>query len=346
MKKKIDWSGLKFVIAEELGECMDCYFIRHRPGDDKKEIYVMNHQHHDGVGGFTKLLERHFSYRYEQMPEMRSFQMPKWWEKLSFLWRFLKLTQRVDIRWKKQRLDTTGKAEGFVVGFFNQSEVALIEKQIQNNGGNLNSTLFWAIDKVVTETLLLEGSERKWISPINMRGSFTTGNPYGNNAASIVLNLSGPSSPQELHQKIRQYFKDRLYIGSWLYTNMAKFIGLWGTRKMAKKIKDLGVGVYSNMGPWPPATYESSLELSQLDNWVPTAPSSQILPVGAVLMQWQGQLSFSLQIHPSLQISLEKVLEMSQKIVELVKPGEVKDFGQLEIMRYRDIDEFAVRFDQ
>lgn len=346
MKKQIDWSGMKFVIAEQLGESMDCYFIRDLGAQKPQEIYVMNHRHHDGVGAMTKLLETYFGYTYQQMPQMKSFEPPSWWQKLVHLWNFIKLTKKLETDWKSPRRDMTGKAEIVGAVFFNREEAQLCEKIAREKGASLNSSLLWALDKVVSDHLLTPRSQRKWVNPINMRGSFETPNPYGNNSASIILNLEGQPKSSEVHQKIRSYFKNRTYIGSWLYTNMAKLIGLKGTMMMAKKIKDLGVGVCSHMGNWPPEGYQTTKPDDPEENWAITAPSSQILPVALAAVQWRGKLSFTLQLHPSLGYGPEKVQQLCDELKEALFDAQAQDKGRFQYLNSQELLNNATRFDK
>lgn len=312
-KEKIDWSGMKFRIAEEMGEHMDIVFHALNP-DGEDELYIMSHKDHDGVGGFTRVLEEIEGFRYEQMPAMKKSEPLGFFARLKKLWAFIRLTRPVAILWKK-RLDKTGRASGHVTAFLAPEQVELLQEMLKQKECSVTSGLFWALDRVVTQELLKPGSERKWVSPVNMRGAVEVDNLYGNVAASVVMNFQGEVTPREIHENFRQYFKEAIYMGSWLYTNMARFIGLWGTRRIARKIKDLGVGVFSNMGPWPPASYHHPNERAGM-SWVGVAPTSQILPVACAVLQWRDRLAISLSLHPSLDLPFEKTEELLRAMLD------------------------------
>ena len=58
-RSEIDWSGLKFKIAEEMGDSMDVPWVFYDEKNDHYRYHLMNHQDYDGVGGITKLLEQY-----------------------------------------------------------------------------------------------------------------------------------------------------------------------------------------------------------------------------------------------------------------------------------------------
>ena len=130
----------------------------------------------------------------------------------------------------------------------------------KKNGANLTARGLATLDQATSELVLEPGSERKWVSPINMRTSHPSQNGYGN-VASMMMNFRGQITDVEVTEMMKVYLKERLHWGSWLYTNMAKWIGLKGTRYIAGKIKDVGTGVFSNMGNWhAQKTYYGDIE--------------------------------------------------------------------------------------
>lgn len=342
-KPKVDWSGMKFVIAEELGETMDVIYHRLQTkadGEFEDQLFVVNHKYFDGVGGLTKLLEERLKYTYEEMPAFRTPPSLTFWEKLKKLWGFIKLTRPCQTVWK-HRLDKTGRAPGHVMAFISHAVCTELEQRLKEKKETLSSRIFWALDLVVCQEFLETGSERKWISPVNMRGAVDVDDPYGNVAASVVMNFRGEVTPKDIHQRFRDYFRDRLYMGSWLYTNMARFIGLWGTRRVARKIKDLGVGVYSNMGPWPPKTYVSQSDDND-DLWGGVPPASQILPISCGVIHWKGGLAISLMIHPSLDVDLERTEAVMRRLLDTIEPA-LSERSTLRSVSAERLDKMAVR---
>jgi hypothetical protein len=318
--KEVDWSGLKFLVAEEMGECMDAIYAQYDHESQDLDFHLINHKYHDGVGGFTRLLVEKEGYDFQRMPVMQKVEKVSWFKKLGLLWRYIKLTQKCDTQWKN-RIDTTGKAEGVVFAFLTREQTKQLKDQAIQSEGTMNSLLCWALDSAAQEFFLVPGSERKWVCPVNMRGAVGKEMDYGNVAASIIMNFKDEETPASIRSHFREYFKNQIHFGAWLYTNMARFVGLKGTRKVAKKIKDVGVGVFSNMGAWPQETYHKTSQTKDNQDfkaWAVAPPASQVLPVGCAALEWEGRLSLALQLHPCLQVSLDQSNDFMLYTLKLV----------------------------
>lgn len=314
----VDWSGLKFLVAEEMGECMDAIYADYNFDTDQLQFYLVNHKYHDGVGGFSRLLVEVENYHFERMPVIKKAQKASWFKKLGLLWRYIQLTKKCQTHWKN-RIEMTGEADGAVFAFLTQEQSVKLKERASQQNGTLNSLLCWALDQAAQDFFLYPQSERKWVCPVNMRGAVGKEMDYGNVAASIVMNFKGEESPESIRSHFREYFKKQLHLGAWLYTNMARYVGLRGTRKVAKKIKDVGVGVFSNMGAWPQETYKKSTPGpdEQRKAWAAAPPTSQVLPVSCAALEWKGRVSLALQLHPCLQADLAQADEFMLHTLKL-----------------------------
>lgn len=305
-RNQIDSSGLKFLVAEEMGECMDAIYADYDFEDAELKFYLINHKYHDGVGGFTRLLVEKEGHQFEHMPVIKKAQKASWFKRPALLWRYIQLTKKCDTYWKN-RIETTGQADGAVFAFLTREQTLKLKERALQRKGSLNSLLCWALDQATQDYFLASNSERKWVCPVNMRGAVGKEMDYGNVAASIIMNLKKEESPETIRFYFRDYFKKQIHFGSWTYSNMARFIGLRATRRVAKRVKDVGVGVFSNMASWPQETYKlSSGKMEEKNNqaWAVAPPTSQVLPVSCAALEWKGQQSLALQLHPCLQTDL------------------------------------------
>lgn len=303
MKRK-DHSSIKFEVAEALGEWMNCLYLR-RDSNGALTPRFIHHSVADGTSAITQILEDEgHQVRYQK--GLKVDISPPLFKRLLLLKDFLKLTKGVKQLWRYQRVDCTGVAPNFSLIFFSKEDTQRLESLALESKVSLNSILLCALDTSVCTHLLKDGSERKWISPLNMRPTRDDSKISGNYSASIILNLpSGPSNPKELHSQIKKYFKEGLHWGSFLYSNMAALIGKKGTLKVAKSIKEVGTGVFSNLGAWPHEGIELNPDGMNPKHRAVIAPATQILPVAATAWSWQDRLSLTLQIHPSLGVPEE-----------------------------------------
>ncbi len=317
MKK--DHSGIKFEVSEELGEWMNCLYLKRN--DDQAWSYdFIHHANNDGVGAITKILEKE-GHQVTEQPQIRARPPLSLFSKLKLLKEFIDLTKSVDLKWKKKRRDTRGIPETFCLCLLTPKQTQDLHHRAEQEKVSLNSWLLFNLDAACNDLILSSNSERKWISPINMRADKEK--VYSNQSASIIVNFlkknSIANSPRNLHTEIKSYLSRNLHWGSYLYSNMAMFIGKRGTLKVADRIKEVGTGVFSNLGSWPSQGIQINKSASKLYNRrAVIAPATQILPIATTAWQWGERLSLSLQLHPSLNLEAQYSLELLRKWTELI----------------------------
>lgn len=297
---KKDFAAVKFDVAEALGEWMNCLYLKGTT--DGKELFeFIHHRDADGVSGITEILLKE-GHAVTSQPGLKMGKKPGMIFRLRALKKYINLTKRIPIRWKRKRRDITGIPAKFALAVLSEEETLLLHDRAKMMGVSLNSFLLWGLDKVVHENLLEEDSARKWVAPLNMRPADSDKFIMGNYSSSIVTNIEAAStpSPQDIHQTIKDYLKEGIHWGSQIYSNMARFIGFKGTLKVAKNIKEVGTGVFSNVGIWPHEGVELRPDGLQVKWRGVLAPSTQILPVAGTVWQWQKTLSLTLQLHPSI----------------------------------------------
>ncbi len=329
-----DYSAIKFKVSEALGEWMNCLYLKwDRQG--QMDFNFIHHTDSDGASALTKIQEAEGSI-VPSVPTQKKILKANFLEKIFLLKKFVKLTKPVAINWAQSRKDTTGVASSFFIMRFTLEQTQNLERVASERGVSANSLLLWAIDQATSALLLKENSERKWVCPINMRVSQQE--RYGNHSASIIMNILSSykdTTPEFFQSYIRHFLKSQMHWGSQIYSNMARYIGFKGTLHIAKKIKEIGTGVFSNMGAWPQPDTQCSKESNSIDHRMFVAPATQVLPVASGAFIWQGRLSLSLQIHPSLQQSEEMAQKVAQKWVENL--GIAEDF-KVDKYHWKDFD--------
>ncbi len=320
-KNKKDYSAIKFHVSEAMGEWMNCLYLK---WDEQEKLCFefIHHSDSDGASGLTKILEKEGS-SVPSVPTQKKIFKASFLEKIFLLKKFVKLTKPVNIEWAKERRDTTGIASSFFVARFNEEQSRIIDELAKKAKVSTNALLLWALDQGVSQLLLKNDSQRKWVCPINMRVNQLQ--RYGNHSASIILNgldHAKETKPTFFQESIRSFLKGQLHWGSQIYSNMARYIGLKGTLHIAKKIKEVGTGVFSNMGDWPMPDTQCSQYSNSIQNRIFITPSTQVLPVAAGAFTWQGRLTLSLQIHPSL--------GQSEDVAEKLFRQWVKNIGVIE----------------
>lgn len=322
-KAKKDYSAIKFEVSEALGEWMNCLYLKWNE-QGKMEYDFVHHTDSDGASAMTKILEREGS-KVPTIPVQKKILRANFIEKLFLLKKFIKLTKAVNIQWQKERRDCNGVPPCFFVIHFTCEQTLQLEEAAKTQEISLNSLLLWSLDQSVSSHLLKEHSERKWVCPINMR--VDQSQRYGNHSASIIINSLSPytkTSPHFFQEEVRNFLKNQMHWGSQIYSNMARYIGFKGTLHIAKKIKEIGTGVFSNMGHWPLEDTRCSAKSSGVAYRVFIPPATQVLPISAGAFTWQEKLTLSLQLHPSLAQDEQMAQKIAQNWVnQLISSSEV-----------------------
>jgi hypothetical protein len=311
--KTKDHSAVKFDVAEALGEWMNCLYLKGTK-DGFQEYDFIHHRDADGVSAITLLMEKE-GHKVLSQPGLRIDNRPSLSKRLKALKKYISLTKKVPIRWKNERIDRTGIPKTYAMIVLSKEETKAIHEKAKELNISSNSLLLWALDKAVFKELLESDSARKWVAPLNMRPSENKDQLIrGNYSASIITNLFDrpEDSPNFIHQSIKNYLKDNIHWGSFIYSNMARFIGFKGTLKVARNIKEVGTGVFSNLGIWPNEGIQINKNAKSYDWRAVLAPTTQILPVAATSWQWGENMSLTLQLHPSLNVPEETCQRLLQ----------------------------------
>ncbi|PIP95953.1 MAG: hypothetical protein COW00_02555 [Bdellovibrio sp. CG12_big_fil_rev_8_21_14_0_65_39_13] len=295
-----NYSAIKFKVAEDLGDWMGIIIPIFFPEENRFEYKFLHHQDHDGISMMTKLMTGR-GLEVLSQPTLKETQVPGRRHRMQLLSQFIQLTKKGNLKWK-HKIAKTGRPDCFAHIYLDRTGTKDLEKLAKDKEVTLTTWMLYHLDLVISKNLLDESSDRKWVLPLNMR---TQATPLqsGNHSASIILNIKNKSTPQEMHQQMRNFLKAQLQWGSSLYSNMAGLIGYRGTRWVAKKIKDVGTGVFSNLGHWPVGLNQEISASLKNEAWGVVAPASQVLPVAAAMIIWDGQISLTLQFHPSLEVS-------------------------------------------
>lgn len=306
-------SRIKFLVAEELGDWMGIIIPIFFPKENRFEFKYLHHKDHDGISMMTELMEEQ-GLKITNFPTLKVANQPGRRHRFSLLKKYIALTKKVPMKWN-QKIDCTGRPFSFAHIYLDLQTTKDLYELAQKQQVSLTSYLLFHLDKIIHSSLLSLESERKWVLPLNMRID-PLERKMGNHSASIIINVARGDTVKTLHLKMSDFLKSQLQWGSYTYSNMAKYIGHQGTKWVAKRIKDIGTGVFSNLGKWPCGIEGDLPPHLRSQAWSVVAPASQVLPVAAAMIDWDGQISLTLQFHPSLKISKEQNLGLARQWIQ------------------------------
>ena len=319
---KVDWSGKKYLVMKELGESIDIYFTKFNTETEKFSFYSRPHSEFDGIGAFCDILEEQ-GHVVEKLPFQNLGKTPSGWRKLVLMWKFVHKSSVTKADWNKE-VDFTisGVSEGFCFATFTKEQTKII---LKNKKLLLSSFLIKTLDEASRHSLVGSKTKRGWILPINMRGGPVKERYYGNVACSVMLHVGNQTSDFEIQEELLEYLKEKLHWGSWIYTNLPKYIGTTLLRIFANKLGNKGYGYLAHFGTMP--TKKMTLNEkshNQADVWTTISIPSRVVPVAAGSMIWQERLSLSLRLHPSLKKDLKETNFIMKKWIDHIM-SECKD---------------------
>jgi len=241
---KPDWSGEKYLVAKELGECIDMVFGRYSENQKKVNWYLRPHNVSDGIGGFTELLKRD-KIEIGQQPQLRGYKTPHVAKRLRLLYKHIRNLRAIDYPFKSFDPSKKGVGAGVSYCFFTKEQSDLLLNYCRSQKVSITSLLLWALDKAVVKNLLMAPSERAWLVPLNFRGKVTKENESGNFTSSMTIRFSETPTLKSVHSEIRSIYKSGMHWGAWILSNLTKYVGKRGLKYLLKNTKPCWIGVCS-----------------------------------------------------------------------------------------------------
>lgn len=293
-----DSSGEKYLILKEMGETIDMTFGRVHVASGEVDWLFRPHNISDGVGAFTDLLNKDGNQITEQ-PLMKAEAIPNFFSRLRLLFQHLKNMRKQEYDWRHR--DTRQRGVGTSLAYirFDKAATQALLDHSRTVKCSLNSVMLRLLNEVAIDNLLNSTpTETVWTIPLNLRGGATSGNASSNFTASISLRLPPAPTDTYIHEKIRTIYAQGVHWGAWLLSNMTRYVGKTAFRYLAEHAKPCWLGVFSNVGAWPPAGYEHPIDDDI--TYMGAPPVTSLLPVTACSMTWNQRMTLTLQLHSSI----------------------------------------------
>ena len=314
-----DTSGEKYLIFKEMGECIDMTFGRVHLDTGQIDWLHRPHNISDGVGAFTDLLNMDGN-RITEQPLMKPGKKPGFFKRLMLLFQHIRNMPERVYAWKYYRPEQRGVGTCLAYTLFDRDACRALLDYARTQKASLNSVLLWTLNDIICDTLMTETPEETvWTIPLNLRGGASDGNTSSNVTASISLRV--PAAPElgYIDDKIKSIYQQGVHWGAWLMSNMTAVVGKRGFRYLAEHSKPRWVGVFSNVGSWPPPNHPYPID----DNitYMGAPPVTALLPVTCCSMTWNGRMILTLQLHSSISNDIadtEKVIQAwTRKLAQL-----------------------------
>jgi hypothetical protein len=229
-----------------------------------------------------------------------------------------------NIKWRYWNPDIRQTKSTFNTLFFSKEETKLIEDNAMSLNVPLTTLALWSLNKAVSRHLLEPEQAYTWFYPVNLRGAVDYGTKYANYSSGFYLPVTGNIDIQTLHQQIRHKLKSGEHWLSWQQAKISKYLPRFVIRYLYQYLskKQFYAGSFSAMGTWSKEAIptsdmtskmasdialETSLtsttkvqeDLSQ-ERWFGCPPGTKNYPISNCVINWNGQLSLTLKLHPSI----------------------------------------------
>lgn len=330
MKK--NHSGDKYIVAAEMGQCIDNCMGRYHKPSGQWQFFLRSHILSDGIAAWTDLMKLN-DIRMPQRPQTKHQAIPSLYSRLILLFRHIRRLKNRHYPWVHYDKSKKGAGAGFGYLMFSKEDTDALIHYCKSSNVSLNGLLLQTLDKLTSDVLMTQPCERTWLIPVNVRDLITT-HQGGNYTASIALRLSSAPTVKEIHDQLTELYQSGIHWGAWIYSNITGLIGLTGLRFFAKRTSYTPFfGVFSNIGNWNlPAGDGYASDDYRFIAW---GPVTTFGPVSAGLISWRGQLGVSLQLHPALTDHIQDTEQTLRAWVRDIKnalsPDHGSNFNDVEI---------------
>lgn len=264
-----------------------------------------SHEQDDGIGAFTAGLNS-FGIPLSTRPVRKPPPAPGWWARIALLRQHLRNGKPLTYPWRRYQAGQMAPASGIAFCFLSTEQTAAIRRRVRHLRVGESAFFLSALNRACRGQLLDADCERLWMLPHDFRRALGSHHLRGNFTAPLNLPISNNASACDIYTDMKQLYRSNVLWGSWTYTNFARYLHRSIIERAYRRMpKPAWFGVYANMGNWKSAV---SVPLG----FVTAPPASAVCPVTAGSLTWNGQASFSLQLHSTLSSDVteaEKLLE-------------------------------------
>lgn len=290
-----DWSGLWFrIVEEDCGEYVGMRGGKLRP-DGSIAWRFLSHAEYDGLGGFVHLLRLDQPGAQIDVP-VRKSRKPSLMERASALLALIARKPRPAAAWKgmhsAQPRRRTHAGAALATVLLDKDRTGRLEVKAKTLGVPLNSLLLSALGRASQSEL--EGGPALWMMPVNMRGPVALAIDTANQTGYLQIEIASNASPCQAHEQVKEALRRRDHWATWLFLNAGRVVGYAGMRQIYKlQMARFGgrpfVGSFTNLGKW-----------DGHGHWFVCPPVARTCPVGVGVIICNGQLSLTIEAHPTM----------------------------------------------
>ncbi len=320
----IDWAAKWFEIRAEMGQS-DMATMMYQ---DKDKVFKKVHFPHREADGFGKILSVLQQEGIKIKAPIRPLKKPSSLLHFYLLLKGLLIHPRLPNNpWKNFSSEAqSGGPDEVSYWFLTSSENEKLKSLAKSNHLNLSFFIVSEIDQIIKRRLYKNPQDPGvWLSPVDLRGAFPNakaGQNFVSFIPTVLVGINNSEAVKNSYEKYKSDLKAGVYWAFWELAHIGKWIGLGGMRWLIKQgaNRSFWMGSFSDLGVW---NQEALLSSSAKDRyWVLAPPGSQAYPVGITTIEWCGNRSITIKVHPaicnqkSVIASEEIITEFKEKILK------------------------------
>ncbi|MBQ0730644.1 MAG: hypothetical protein KBT75_08080 [Oleispira antarctica] len=302
-----DYIAMWFDVRKELGISDAMNIGPMNKANGNTQWHTFSHSKMDGIGGIATIL-REQGYPCQRLPQSGEKSEPSAWKlyKLSKSERKKKKSNNTytpykSIRWKNNFSCGNDNTAEIVNAYFDNESTLQIKKNAKKNRVAFSTFLMWALNKAIADNLIEGNQNYYWFYPVNLRGAISLGSDTSNYSSGINICLNNYITPKQLQQEIKDKIKLKEHWSTWKLAHIGKLVGKPGIRYIYNSIskKNFYAGSFSYLGAWPLQGEKNPTE-NKSEVWVSCGIGTKNYPVSTGIMEWHGQLTLGLKLHPMI----------------------------------------------
>jgi hypothetical protein len=306
-KSTKDYIAMWFDVRKELGISDAMNIGPMNKANGNTQWYTFAHSKMDGIGGIATVL-REQGYPCKKLPQNGEKSEPSAWQlyKLSKLEKKNKkinntYTPSKNIRWKNNFLCGNDNTAEIVNAYFDKERTLQIKKNAKKNRVAFSTFLMWSLNKAIADNLIESNQNYYWFYPVNLRGTISLGSDTRNYSSGINICLNNYITPKQIQQEIKDKIKLKEHWLTWKLAHIGKLVGKIGVRYIYNSMskKNFYAGSFSYLGAWPLQDEKNPSE-NKNEVWVSCGIGTKNYPVSTGIMEWHGQLTIGLKLHPMI----------------------------------------------
>ena len=256
------------------------------------------HADADGMSGFAKIL-RPMGYPSHPLPVCNETRVPGWREIIKAGKAFPVEEGDKTVNWKHTYARTGQDGFSPEVACLSEEETTRLNQWCKERKVSPGSLIYSELSNIIAGRLVEGDKPFYWFYPVNVRGATGIKTETFNQASGFYMLTKPSSTAQEWQAQMKQRFKAKQHWANWKLANIGKVVGYTGVKLIYRMTsgKQFYMGSCSNLGSWPLPGQDNPPKQNNL-RLAAVAPGTANYPISATMVEWYGQLTFTLKMHP------------------------------------------------